>query len=129
MLVDSNTSSGGVTFASTFTATQLYVNGAGLAAATTLYFQTLSTFTFTSLSLNGTAANRVALRSNNAGSYTYFNAISTLNVVGVNVADNNASPGSPIYADTNADAGHNVNWSFGFCSPPRSRRVPQRPSP
>ena len=38
MIVDSNTSSGGVTFPSSFTATNFYLNAAGLASAATFYF-------------------------------------------------------------------------------------------
>src|SRR2546425_10078348 len=66
MLVDSNTSAGGVTFKSSFTATQLYVNGNGLSGPTTAYFNAGSPFTITTLTLTGGSGQVIALRAPNS---------------------------------------------------------------
>src|SRR5207302_6637215 len=113
MLVDSNTSSGGVTFASSFTASGLTVNGAALASATTVYFQANSTFTITTLSLQGASGQVVTVRSTTPGTYTYLNNTTVNNVSYVSVQDNNASAGIVISAgSTSQNAGHTLNWSF-----------------
>jgi len=63
VVMDSNTSSGGVVFASSFTATRLTVNGLGLASATTIYFNAGSTYTLTGLTLVGSSGKPVWMRS------------------------------------------------------------------
>jgi hypothetical protein len=113
VLFDSNTSSGGVIFASSFTASGLTVNGAGLASATTVYFNAGSTYTITGLTLIGSSGKTVWMRSTTDGQSWYLNNISTNNVTNVDVKDSNANAGTTITAGPNSiDRGNNINWTF-----------------
>ena len=67
MIVDSNTTAAGITFISTFTASELYVNTPGLAGGTTIQFEFGNTATINTIQLTGTAAKLVCLRSTNGG--------------------------------------------------------------
>src|SRR6185295_14752391 len=84
----------GVTFASSFTATGLTIDGATLSNATTAYFQANSTFTINTLTLLGAnnTTKTVFLRSTTSGTTWYLNA-STNNVANVNVKDSDARSG------------------------------------
>ena len=55
-IVDSNTSSSGVTFISTYTATELYVNTPGLSGGTTIQFEAGNAFTINTIQMTGTLA-------------------------------------------------------------------------
>jgi hypothetical protein len=118
-LTSSNTSSGGVSFSSSFTATQIYVNTSGLGAGATLYFAGDSTFTATSLKINGTSSYPVVLLSTDSagGKYWYVNNTSTNNVSYVQVSYSDASQGATIDDTTGGlDGGHNVHWTFPVVS-------------
>jgi hypothetical protein len=113
VLIDSNTSTGGVTFASSFTATSLTVNGATLAAATTIYFNANSTFTLTGLTLAGSSGKPVWIRSGTPTQPWFLNNTSTNTVSFVDVQDSSANAGVTIVASSNSvDSGRNVNWTF-----------------
>jgi len=113
ILIDSNTSSGGVTFSSSFTAVGLTVNGAGLVSATTVYFNAGSTYSISGLTLVGSNGNRVWIRSSTDNQSWYLNNTSTHNVSYVDVKDSNASPGLTIAAGPKSiDSGNNINWTF-----------------
>jgi hypothetical protein len=58
----SNTSSGGLTFISSFTANQFVVNTAALGNSATVYFASNSTFTISTFTLTGDASSMVVLR-------------------------------------------------------------------
>src|SRR6185295_11042861 len=104
----------GVTFASSFTATGLTIDGATLSNATTAYFQANSTFTISNLTLLGSnnTTKTVFLRSTTNGTAWYLNA-STNNVANVNVKDSDARSGNTITATTSIDGTNNKNWDFG----------------
>lgn len=117
VLLDSNTSNGGLTFASSFTANALTINGSSLASAMTVYFQANSTFTITNFNLNGSSGKPVQIRSTTNGTYSYLNNISTNKVSYVDVKDNNAVAGNVIQAgSTSMNSGHNVNWNCASSS-------------
>ena len=61
IVIDSNISSAGVTFISSFTAAAFTVNSAGLSSSATVYFQAGSTFTMTGLSFVGASGDMVWL--------------------------------------------------------------------
>jgi hypothetical protein len=111
-IIDSNTSSGGIIFASSWTATNLIATG--LTGPTTMYFAGNSTYTITNLMLAGSAGNMVVLRSTSTNTSTYFHIGSTDTVTYVDVQDNNASGGDNILATdgTSANSGNNQNWIF-----------------
>ena len=113
VLVDSNTSSGGVVFASSFTATGLAINSAGLASPTTAYFNAGSTYTITNLTLVGGNGQMVWIRSTTNGQAWFLKNVSTNTVAYVDVEDSNANAGTTIAAGPNSiDSGRNFNWTF-----------------
>jgi hypothetical protein len=113
IIFDSNTSAGGVTFASSFTATGFVVNGAGLASATTVYFNAGSTYTITNLRLVGSNGKLVQLRPNPANQQWFLNNVTTATVSFTDVAFSSASVGQVITAGPSSiDSGNNVNWTF-----------------
>ncbi len=117
VLIDSNTSSGGVTFASSFTATKLTVDGAGLASATTVYFNAHSTFTIANLVLRGSSGNTVWIRPTPPDQMWYLNNTSTNTVSYVDVAYSSASAGVVIAAGPDSiDSENNTNWTFVILS-------------
>jgi hypothetical protein len=118
VLVDSNTSVGGVTFASSFTATGLWINANGLNNATTVYFNAGSTFTITNLTLNGTSGGKIVyIRPTPANQTWYLNNTSTNTASYVDVAYSSASAGVTITAGPNStDSGNNQNWTFVILS-------------
>ncbi len=84
-----------------------------------------STQTFSrSLSLSGTSANRLAVRSSQAGSAANFTLADggSQNISGVDVADNNAdggltlAPGAP-QSFNSIDSGGNTNWFIAIIQP------------
>jgi hypothetical protein len=60
-IVSSNTSSGGVTFISTFTTPSITLNSAALGSSATMYFAGNSTFTVSTFTMTGSAGNMVVL--------------------------------------------------------------------
>jgi hypothetical protein len=113
ILIDSNTSSGGVTFSSSFTAVGLIINGAGLASAATAYFNAGSTYTITGLTLLGSSGKTVWMRSTTPTQPWFLNNTSTNTVAFVDVQDSSAAAGATIVAGPNSvDSGRNVNWTF-----------------
>ncbi len=113
VLIDSNVSSGGVVFASSFTATSLTVNGASLGSATTIYFNANSTWTLTGLTLAGSSGKPVWIRSNTPTQPWFLKNTSTNTVSFVDVQDSSANAGVTIVAGPNSiDSGRNVNWTF-----------------
>src|SRR5258708_24374203 len=114
MRADSNTSYGGVTFASSFTATQVYINSSGLGSAATAYFNANSTFTVTTLTLTGASGKLVTLRSGTPGTNWMLNNTGSNAVSFTDAKDSEARPGALIN-DTNGgvDSGNNnKNWNF-----------------
>ncbi|MCG3204500.1 MAG: hypothetical protein KCHDKBKB_01215 [Elusimicrobia bacterium] len=117
-LISSNTSSGGLTFASKFSANQLYINTAELGAAATVYFAAGSTFTIPSLTAIGTPSLPVVLRSTDTGVYWHLDNASTHTVAYVEVEDSDASLGLRILDyPAGFDWGHNLNWAVGVNPP------------
>jgi hypothetical protein len=117
VVIGSNTSSGGLIFSSSFSASRFYVNGAGLASATTIYFNSGSTFTITSMYLRGAAGSRVWMRPTAAGQTWLLRNTSTNTVSYVDVAYSSASAGVAIVAGpTSVDSGGNMNWTFAILS-------------
>jgi hypothetical protein len=113
VILDSNTSGGGVVFASSFTAAALTINGAGLASPTTVYFNANSTYTVTSLTMIGASGQRVWIRSTVNNQQWFLNNTSTNNVTYVDVKDSNAGAGQTIAAGPRSiDQGNNINWTF-----------------
>jgi hypothetical protein len=114
VVMSSNTSSGGVTFQNGFTATGLYVNGAGLLSPTTIYFTAGSTFTISRLTLLGASGQMVWLRPTPPGNQLwYLNNTSTNSVSYVDVAYSSAAVGITVAAGARStDSGNNTNWTF-----------------
>ena len=112
VIVDSNSSSDGVVFASSFTATGLTINSAGLAKPTTAYFNAGSTYTIAGLTLIGSSGKMVWMRSTSDNQAWYLHN-STNNVAYVDVKDSNANGGTTIAAGARSiDSGNNPNWTF-----------------
>ncbi len=117
VLVDSNTSSGGLIFTSSFTAIKFWLNAAALTGSTTLYFNSDSTYTITSLQLRGSGTNGIWIRPTMSTRVWLLNNISTNTVNYVDVAYSSASAGKTIVAGpTSSDNGGNVNWIFATLS-------------
>jgi hypothetical protein len=113
ILYDSNTTGGGVAFASSFTAAGLVVNGSSLASATTIYFNAGSTYTLTNLTMNGSSGKTVWIRPRPAGQQWFLDNVTTNTVSFVDVAYSSASVGQVIVAGPNStDSGNNVHWTF-----------------
>jgi hypothetical protein len=115
VLIDSNTSTGGVVFASSFTAAKLTINSAALTSPTTVYFNADSTFTITALVLQGAASDPVWMRSTLNGTRWHLDNTAIHSVDYVGVRDSDARLGLTIQAisGTNSNAGNNLNWNFG----------------
>jgi hypothetical protein len=75
-VVSSNTASGGLTFISSFTTPSLYVNASGLSSAATVYFAGNSTFTISTFTVTGSAANHVVLKSTDSSQWFLSNTSS-----------------------------------------------------
>jgi hypothetical protein len=121
-LVSSNTSSGGLTFSSGFSAGKFTLNAAGLAASATVYFAGGSTFTVGSFNVNGTASAPIVLASTNSTVSWYLNNTSTNSVSYVQVSRSNASAGLKIVDKPGGVAGpNNVNWGFDALPPGNPR--------
>ena len=115
LLIDSNSSAGGVFLASTFTATQLTVDAADLTSSATLYFVVGSTYIINALNLTGSPSHYVTLRSSALapGSTWYLNN-TTNNAYYVDVQDSNAMGGNVISVPIGGiDSGNNHNWALG----------------
>ncbi|MFA5975688.1 MAG: hypothetical protein WC859_05915, partial [Elusimicrobiota bacterium] len=113
VLIDSNTTAGGVVFPSSFSATQLYVNAGDLSAAS-LYFKAGSTYTIANLTLIGDSGQIVTLRSTASGQHWYLNNTWANNVIYVDAQDSDARLGKQIVAvPPSTDSGNNRNWYFG----------------
>ncbi|MCG3205053.1 MAG: hypothetical protein KCHDKBKB_01770 [Elusimicrobia bacterium] len=107
-----NTSAGGLTFVSSFTAVNL--NATGLSSSATIYFTARTTATVTGvLNLQGSAGQYVVLRSTASGIQSHL-IVSTgaFRANYVDVKDNNASGGTQIVAYDSVDSGNNRNWDF-----------------
>ena len=113
MVVDSNTSSGGVSFISNFTSPELYVNAASLSAGVNMHFIAGDTFTITNLYLNGSSGNGITVQNSNAGTWL-LNNTSTNTVTYVTAANSDARSGVTIQAGggTDTNSGGNINWYF-----------------
>jgi hypothetical protein len=113
-VVSSNTASGGLTFISSFTTPSLYVNASGLSSAATVYFAGNSTFTISTFTVTGSAANHVVLKSTDSSQWFLSNT-SSHTVAYVEVSSSNANGSfSAInaYTNPNFDRGNNTNWDF-----------------
>ena len=91
-VISSNTSSSGLTFTSSFTAKSLTVDAAGLGNSATIYFHGTSTFTISTFTMIGTAANHVVLKSTSSDQW-YLNVTSSQTARYVEVSSSNANPG------------------------------------
>ncbi|OVE78075.1 hypothetical protein BVX98_01285 [bacterium F11] len=112
-LVSSNIHSSGLTFSSSFTAVQLYVDAAGLSSSATLYFAGQATFTVSTFAVNGDASNNIVLKSTTSGTQWLLDNTSLNNVSYVEVKDSNADQGIEIDATSNGvNLGNNSNWDF-----------------
>jgi len=74
-IVSSNTSTSGLTFTSSFTATQLYVNAIQLPNSATVYFAGNSSCTISTFTIYGSASNPVVLKSTSSDLW-YLNVTS-----------------------------------------------------
>ena len=103
-----NTSTGALTFVSSFTANTLGVTG--LSNSATLYFAGGSTQTITgNLILNGSAGNFVVIRSTNSSLRSHLTLTSVNMMINyADVRDNDASGGTQLVAFNSIDAGNNV---------------------
>jgi hypothetical protein len=108
-MVSSNTSSGGLTFVSSFTTPSLYVNASGLSSSATVYFAGQSTFTISTFTVTGSGSNVVVLKSTDSTQWR-LNNTSQYNVNGVQVSSSNAI-GNTIYA-YNSSGANTTNWVF-----------------
>jgi len=121
-LIDSNTSSGGLIFSSSFTAANFRAQG--LSAAATIYFNANSTYTITNLTVLGSPGKLISMRSTTAGTWTYLNNITTNTVAFVNAQDSNAGSGQTIQAGaTSIDSGNNIHWNFSGLLAPVSPEI------
>jgi cytoskeletal protein CcmA (bactofilin family) len=111
-IVSSNTSSGGLTFVSSFTTPSLYVNAGTLGSAATIYFAGHSTFTISTFTASGSATYPVVLKSTDSTQW-FLNATSSQTVSYVQVSSSNANPGLTIFdRPGGVDNGNNNNWVF-----------------
>jgi hypothetical protein len=108
----SNTSSGGLTFISSFTANQFVLNTAALGSAATVYFAGNSTFTISTINFTGSADHYVTLKSTDDAVKWYLNGVSSYTAHYVYVSSSDASGSDTIYAYNSIDGGGNVNWVF-----------------
>ncbi len=113
MVVSSNTSAAGLTFANSFTATNFYMNSNGLSSGATVYFASNSSFTIANLSVNGTASKHITLLPTVPTESWYLNNTDVNDLTHIEVAYSNASAGFTILALSSKDLGNNVNWNFG----------------
>jgi hypothetical protein len=97
-IISSNTSSGGLTFVSSFTTAQLSVNTAVLSSAATIYFAGNSTFTISTFTVNGTSSFPVTLKSTDTTKQWFLNNTSSNSVSYVQVSSSNANPGITLAA-------------------------------
>jgi|GEM_PF-3776110 len=114
VIIDSNPSSGGIVFASNFSATTLYVNGAGLGSGTTIYFTASALYTIGTLQLTGSNGSNVSLHSTIGGTPWLLNNTGSNDVSFVDVKDSDAHQGLTIEASdgTSDDMLNNTNWHF-----------------
>ena len=119
MIVDSNTSTGGVNFLSNLIASRLYANPPTLSAGINMNFAAGGNFAISSVTLTGSSPNPVTLRSTSPGTAWQLNNVSSNTVTFVDVEDSDARQGITIQANqaggfnTNTNSGHNINWNFG----------------
>jgi hypothetical protein len=120
LIVDSNTSSGGVLFASSFTATTLTIDGLDLGAVgpPTVFFNANSTFTIATMSALGNSSGYpVVLKSWTSGTNWELQITGTITASTVTVKDSDARQSPTITpAFTSTDSGNNKNWNFGAAS-------------
>lgn len=109
-IVSSNTSSGGLTFTSSFTAQSFTVNATALGSAATVYFAGHSTFTVSTFTITGNSSTPVILKSTSTAQWR-LNNTHQHSVVGVQVASSNAT-GNTITATQSVNLGNNTNWSI-----------------
>jgi hypothetical protein len=111
-IISSNTSSGGLTFSSSFTAAALSINAATLSSAATIYFAGASTFTISTFTITGSASYPVVLKSTNSSVDWRLNNTSQNSVTYAQVNRSSASAGITIMAPNSTDLGNNTNWVF-----------------
>ncbi len=117
-VVSSNASAGGLVFSASCTIANLYANTGDLAAGATLYFAGGSTFSVTSLQINGTSVFPLVFKSTTPSVRWYLNNISTHSVRYVQVQDSDASLGLRILDDAGGvDLLRNTNWAIGLNPP------------
>src|SRR5439155_19136674 len=92
-IISSNTHSSGLTFSSSFTATQLYVKTFDLSSAATVYFAGGSTFTISTFTISGTSTNHLILKSTDTNVSWNLNNTSTNTVSYCEVQRSSASAG------------------------------------
>ncbi len=113
-VIASNTSSNGLTFNSSFTATQFICNTSGLNSAATNYFAGNSTFTISTFTVTGAPGKYVVLKSTSSAQW-YLNDtnINSASYVYVSSSNAQATGGKTIFCSNCIDGGNNLGWNFG----------------
>src|SRR5262249_6430753 len=97
VVVSSNTSSSGLTFNSSFSATKLFLDTAGLGSSATIYFAGNSTATISTITVNGTNSFRAALKSTDSTVSWRLNNTSQNSVFYTEVQRSSASAGLTVF--------------------------------